>query len=120
MNSVHQSLASYFIVVVAFASFIVCPRMAAMTNLLTRYSISSIYSVVIGGTIVSLPLLIATAWAIRQWGLMAGLALAIATDILAAVILTTVNVKLAVETIIIAVFVVAGSRLASWITASFF
>jgi hypothetical protein len=64
-------------------------------------------------------LLIATAWATPQWVLMAGLALAIATDLLAAMILAMENAKVAVETFIIAIFVVAGSRLATWITAGF-
>jgi hypothetical protein len=106
------------IAIIAFSCFMVCPRMAAMTNFLTKYSVSSIYLVVIGGTLVSLPLLILTAWTIRQWGLMAGLALAIVTDLLAALVLTTLSVKMAVEVLIIAAFVVAGSRLAAWVTAT--
>ena len=105
------------IVTVAFAFFIVCPRLAAMTNVLGRSGGYSIYWLVVLGTLLSLPLLLLTAWSIRQWGLMAGLLLAILTDLAAALVLTSVNLKLAVETFIIAVFVVAGNRLATWLTA---
>ncbi len=82
MNAASSGLAVYLATVAAFAFFIICPRMAAMTNIITRYSQMSIYSVVLWGTILSLPLLILTAWAIDRWGLMAGLGLAIFTDFL--------------------------------------
>ncbi len=102
----------------AFSFFIVCPRMAAMTNILARSQAGGgIYTLVILGTVVSLPLLLLTAWAIRQWGLMAGLALAILTDLAASALLAGVDTKLALETLIIAGFVVAGNRVAMWVTS---
>lgn len=120
MNGINQNLFPYFATTLAFAFFIVCPRMAAMTNILTKYSQLSIYWVVTWGTIVSLPFLVLTAWAIRQWGLMAGLAIAIVTDLFAALILKPIHIKAAVETFVIALFVVSGARFASWVTAKFF
>ena len=112
------SSANQLVSILAFSFFIVCPRMAAMTNLLSRHTQSGgIYSLVALGTVVSLPLLLLTAWAIRQWGIMAGLALAIITDLAAAGLLATVNYKVAVETLVIAAFVVAGNRLAVWVTS---
>lgn len=51
---------------------------------------------------------------------MAGLAIAVLTDLLAAMILTNISVKMAVEVLIIAVFVVVGSRFAAWVTATCF
>ena len=43
---------------------------------------------------------------------MAGLGFAVLTDLIAALILTSVNMKVAVETFIIAVFVVGGNQVA--------
>ena len=116
----NENLLSYFIVVTAFGFFIVCPRMAAMTNLLSKNFTISIYWLVVWGTILSIPLLLLMTWVIRQWGLMAGLGFAVLTDFLAALILSSVSMKAAVETLIIAIFVVAGNRLATWITAKIF
>jgi hypothetical protein len=115
-----KELLSYVVTISAFAFFIVCPRMAAMTNILSRNTTISIYSIVIIGTMVSIPLLLLTALAIRHWGLVAGLAIAIVTDILAAVLLTSISLKAALETFIIAIFVVAGNRFAMWISSHLF
>jgi hypothetical protein len=48
---------------------------------------------------------------------MAGLAIAIVTDIFAAALLTSVSLKAAFETFIIAIFVVAGNRFAMWVSS---
>ena len=50
---------SLLIVSVAFALFIVCPRMAGMTNVITNATQTNIIHVAIIGTIISLPLIIA-------------------------------------------------------------
>jgi len=50
---------------------------------------------------------------------MAGLGLAIFTDLIAAAILTSVSIKVALETFIIALFVVAGNKLATWVSTRF-
>ena len=85
-----------------------------MTNLLDKHSEFSIYWILLLGTFASIPLLILMTWIIRHWGLMAGLGLAILTDIIAALILMTVSMKVAVETFIIAIFLVVGNRIATW------
>jgi len=115
----NESLLSYIVTLSAFAFFVVCPRLGAMTNLLNRHSPFSIYWLVILGTFASIPMLILMTWMIRHWGLMAGLGLAIATDLAAAVTLTSISTKVAVETFIIALFVVVGNRVATWIGSSF-
>jgi len=115
----NESLLSYVVTLSAFAFFVVCPRLGAMTNLLNKHAPFSIYRLVILGTFVSIPLLILMTWMICHWGLMAGLGLAVATDLAAAVILTSVSTKVAVETFIIALFVVAGNRIATWIGSTF-
>ncbi len=104
----------------AFGFFVVCPRLAAMTSLIATNFKLPIYWLVAMGTIASLPLLLVMTWLIRQWGMMAGLGFAVFTDLLAALTLSSVNLKAAVETFIIALFVLAGSRVAGWLTAWLF
>jgi hypothetical protein len=116
----NDNLFSFVIVIGSFAFFIVCPRMAAMTNLISKNFTFSIYWLVIFGTILSIPLLLMMTWVIRQWGLMAGLGFAVFTDFLAALTISSVSMKAAVETFIIAIFVIAGNRIATWITTKIF
>jgi len=116
---VNNNSIGFAITIAAFAFFIVCPRMGAMTNLLERHTNFPIYWLVIIGTFGSIPLLLVMTWLIKQWGLMAGLGFAILTDVAAAGILASVNIKVAVETFIIAMFVVGGNKFAMWITAKF-
>ena len=116
----NNEISAYIITIIAFAFFVVCPRLGAMTNLLERNTEFPIYWPVIVGTFLSIPLLVLMTWVIRQWGLMAGLGLAVVTDLLAALILTSVSMKAAVETFIIAIFVVGGNQIAKMITAHFF
>ena len=115
-----ENLLSFFILIAAFGFFIVCPRMAAMTNLIAKNFQGSIYWLVIVGTFASIPLLVIMTWIIREWGLMAGLGFAVLTDFLAALIMSSVSMKAAVETFIIAIFVVAGNRIATLLTTKFF
>ncbi len=114
-----ENVTGYVITIVAFAFFVVCPRLGAMTNLLEKNTDFPLYWLVIIGTIASVPLLMIMTWLIKQWGLMAGLGFAILTDLICAAILASVSAKVAVETFIIAVFVVAGNKIAGWITAHF-
>ena len=116
----NNEISAYIITIVAFAFFVVCPRLGAMTNLLERNTDFPIYWLVITGTFASIPLLVLMTWFIRHWGLMAGLGFAIVTDLIAALILTSVSMKVAVETFIIAIFVVGGNQVAKMITAHFF
>ncbi len=90
----------YLMVTAAFAFFILCPRLGAMTNILERHCSLPIYWIVIIGTVSSIPLLMLMTWLIKQRGLVAGLALAIVTDKIAAAILTSVSMKAVVETFI--------------------
>ncbi len=116
----YKDALSFLVAISAFGFFIVCPRMAAMTNLIAKNFNFPIYLLVIIGTIFSIPLLIIMTLIIRQWGLVAGLGFAIFTDLLCALILSSISIKAAIETFIIAVFVVIGNRLAVWITAKIF
>ncbi len=116
----NENLLTFSVAMTAFAFFIVCPRMAAMTNLVAKNFELSIYSLVILGTVCSIPFLLLMTWIIQRWGLLGGLGFAVFTDLLAALVISSVSVKAAVETFIIALFVVAGNRLATWLTAKMF
>ncbi len=109
----------YLLLMFAYAFFIVCPRMAAMTNIIARNSELSIYWLAVLGTFLSIPLLLIMCLIIKKWGLMAGLGFAVLTDLFSALIITSVDIKVAVETFIIAIFVVIGNRIAVWVTSHF-
>lgn len=110
-------ISKYIMLIMAYGFFIVCPRMAAMTNIITRNFELSIYWLIILGTLLSIPLFIIMCWIIQKWGILAGLGFAVVTDVLSAIIISPVSIKSAIETFIIAIFVVIGNRIAIWITS---
>jgi len=112
-----QDFFAYGLASAAFAMFIVCPRMAAMTNICHRHVTCNLVVLVILGTLVSIPLLIIMVSILKRWGFAAALGFAIVTDLLSALIIGVISRKAAVEILIISLFVISGSRLASWITA---
>ncbi|CAD7769911.1 MAG: hypothetical protein KCCBMMGE_02267 [Candidatus Methanoperedenaceae archaeon GB37] len=111
---------SLLIVSVAFALFIICPRMAGMTNVITRATQTNIVQVAVIGTILSLPLTIAMVLIFRQYGLIAALGFCVLTDVGAALFMKEISLKAGIETFIIALFVIIGVKVASiisgWLT----
>ena len=105
------------IVAVAFALFIVCPRMAGMTNVITNATQTNIIRVAIVGTIISLPLVIAMVLIFKQYGLFAALGFCVLTDLGAALVMRQISFKAGLETFIIALFVVLGVKVASIISS---
>ena len=108
------------IAAVAFAFFILCPRMAGMANVISNASKVNLVSVAVIGTLISLPLIVAMVLVFQHYGLWAALALAVFTDILAALIMGAISWKSSFETFIIAIFVLAGVRVAGLISAKLF
>jgi hypothetical protein len=108
------------IAAVAFAFFILCPRMAGMANVIANASKVNLVSVAVVGTLISLPLIVAMVIVFQHYGLWAALALAVFTDILAALIMGAISWKSSFETFIIAVFVLAGVKVAGIISAKLF
>ncbi len=104
-------------VYIAFALFIVCPRMAGMTNVITSATQTNIVSVAVVGTLLSLPLVIAMVLIFRQYGLAAALGFAVLTDVGAALFMRQISLKAGLETFIIALFVIAGVKVASIISS---
>lgn len=101
---------------IAFALFIVCPRMAGMTNVITNATQTNIVHVAVIGTIISLPLIIVMVLIFKQYGLIATLVFCIITDIGAALLMREISLKACLETFIIALFVIVGVKVASIIS----
>jgi len=104
------------IVSIAFALFLVCPRMAGMVSVITDATPTNIISVSVIGTVISLPLIIAMVLVFKRYGLIAALAFCVLTDIGAALMMKQVSLKAGLETFIIALFLILGVRVASIIS----
>ncbi|HDD35567.1 MAG TPA: hypothetical protein ENF30_02070 [Candidatus Desulfofervidus auxilii] len=109
-------MGNLILVSIAFALFIVCPRMAGMTHVITKATQTNIVQVAVMGTIISLPLIIVMVLTFRRYGLIAALGFCILTDIGAALLMREINLKAGLETFIIAVFVIIGVKIASFIS----
>lgn len=101
----------------AFALFILCPRMAGMTKVISDASGIELIKVVVFGTVVALPLIIAMALIFSRYGLIAALAFAIVTDFISALLMREISLKAGVETLITALFVIMGVKVASMVSA---
>jgi hypothetical protein len=97
----------------AFALFILCPRMAGMTNVISDATHVELVKVVVFGTLFSLPLIIAMALIFQRYGLVAALVFCVITDFAAAFAMREISMKAGVETLIIALFVIMGVKIAS-------
>ncbi len=100
----------------AFAFFILCPRMAGMTKVISDASHVELVKVVVFGTIFALPLIIAMALIFARYGLIAALIFAIVTDFASALLMREISMKAGVETLVIALFVIIGVKVASMVS----
>jgi len=94
--------------------------MAAMTSIISKNFDVSIYWIVFFGALFSVPLLMMMCWIIQKWGLLAGLGFAVFTDFLCSLLISSISIKTAIETFIIAVFVIIGNWISNLITARLF
>jgi len=101
---------------VAFALFIVCPRMAGMTNIIINATQTNIIYVSIIGMIISLPLVLAMVLIFKYYGLFAALGFCVLTDLCAALVMKQISLKAGLETLIIALFLILGVKVASIIS----
>jgi hypothetical protein len=108
----------FLITSVAFALFIVCPRMAGMTNIITNATNTNIVQIAVIGTILAIPLIVAMVLIFKQYGLIPALAFSVLTDIGAALVIKEISFKAGLETLIIALFVIAGVKVASIVSHS--
>ena len=113
-----NKMSTMITVSIAFALFIVCPRMAAMLHVITRSTETNLVYVSVLGTIIALPFVIAMVLIFKQYGLLAALGFLVLTDVLAALLMGKVlSLKAGLETFIIALFVIAGARFAPLISS---
>jgi len=87
--------------------------MAGMTNVISNTTHVELVKVVVFGTLFSLPLIIAMTLIFQRYGLIAALVFCVITDFAAAFAMREISMKAGVETIIIALFVILGVRVAS-------
>jgi hypothetical protein len=105
---------------IGFALFIVCPRMAGMANVIAKSSNTNLILVSVIGTLIALPLIVLMVVIYRYYGLWAALAFAVITDVVAALTMGAISWKASLETLIIAVFVLVGVKVARLISAKVF
>ncbi len=103
---------SFVLSALAFAFFVVCPRMAGMIHIISKNTGVSIPTVVVLGTVASLPLVYAMALIFGKWGVVGALAFCILTDLISATFMAGVGLRAGVETLIVAIFVIAGVKVA--------
>lgn len=97
---------------IAFGLFIVCPRMAGMMHVINKHSNASILRTVLTGTIISIPLLLLMVIAFDILGVWGAVIICVLTDFAATLIMKEISKQAAVETFIIALFVIVGVKLA--------
>ena len=101
------------------ALFIVCPRMAGMVNIISRYSHTSLILTALFGTIISIPLVVIMVLIFAKSGVWGALAFAVLTDLGAAFFMKEISIRAGIETLVIAVFVILGVKAAPYITNLF-
>ena len=107
--------------------FIICPRMAGMVYIISKNSNVNLYATALYGTIIAIPLVLAMVWVFSKSGALWGpqnavwgaLVFCVLTDILSALFMKEISIKAGVETIIIAIFVIIGVKVAPYITGLF-
>ncbi|MCT4563229.1 MAG: hypothetical protein N4A68_02715 [Maledivibacter sp.] len=106
-----------FISIIAFGLFIVCPRMAGMMHVINKHSNASILRTVLVGTLLSIPLLLLMVLAFNYMGIWGAIIICVLTDFAAAFIMNEISNKAAIETCIIAIFVILGVKLSPMISS---
>lgn len=101
---------------VAFGLFVVCPRMAGMMHTIFEHSNISMLGTVLIGTIMSIPLLLVMVFTFEKFGTWGALAFCVLTDFGAAFIMKEISLRAGIETLIIALFVVLGVKVAPLIS----
>jgi hypothetical protein len=101
---------------VTFAFFILCPRMVGMASVISGIKEVNPWVVVVIGAVLAIPLMILMYWVLQRFGAAYAIGLAVATDIVAAVIIGAYSWKATVSVLIIAIFVWAGIFVANLVS----
>ncbi len=87
-----------------------------MTKVISDASHVELVKVAVFGTVVALPLIIAMALIFARYGLVAALVFCVITDFGAAFAMREISMKAGMETLIIALFVLLGVKVASMVS----
>ena len=101
----------------AFALYVLCPRMTAMIAQESRIRGIDAHAVIIAGTIISIPPFILLMHVLLRFGIEWAILLAAAADVAAACLLGTLDLRTGVELAVITAFVYLGIKMAP-LTAS--
>jgi hypothetical protein len=104
---------------IGLALFIVCPRMAGMVHIIAKYSQVSLIWTAILGTIIAIPLVLVMVLVFGKFGVWGALAFCIMTDFGAAYFMKEISINAGIETLVIAIFVIIGVKMAPSITGLF-
>ncbi|MCF8068586.1 MAG: hypothetical protein K9L30_08390 [Desulfobacterales bacterium] len=102
---------------IGMAFFIICPRMAGMVHVISKYSQASLMQSALLGIIIAIPLLLAMVLVFGKTGIWRALAFCVLTDIGAAFFMKEISISAGIETLVIAVFVIIGVKIAPVFTS---
>jgi hypothetical protein len=97
---------------IAFGLFVVCPRIAGMMHIIASHVRVSMLGTVLLGMLVSVPLLVLMVLIFNKFGTGGALAFCVFTDFGAAFVIKEVSLRAGEETIIIALFIILGVKIA--------
>jgi hypothetical protein len=101
------------------ALFIICPRMAGMVYVIAKNSQASLVHTALLGSIVAVPFVVAMVMVFAEFGLWGALTFCILTDLGAAFVMKEISIRAGIETLVIAMFVIIGVKVAPFITSIF-
>ncbi|MBW1976118.1 MAG: hypothetical protein JRI45_11235 [Deltaproteobacteria bacterium] len=96
----------------ALVFFIICPRMAAMLHIISKYSRVSVYLTTLLGSLISAPLVLLMVAVFSKFGIWGALSFCVVTDLASVLIVKELNFRAGIETLIITLFVIAGVKAA--------
>ena len=104
------------IAALAFAFFILCPRMAGITSIIANATNVDLVKLAILGSLISIPFVVAMVLIYTKYGLLAALGFTVLTDLLSALVIKEISIKAGIETLIVALFVIIGVRTATFVS----
>jgi len=102
-----------------FGLFVVCPRMAGMMHIIHQNSKVPMIATVLLGILISVPIMLLMVYVFGKFGIWGALAICVGTDLTAALIMKNISIRAGIETFIVALFVIAGVKIAPMISKIF-
>ena len=99
---------NYITLSVAFAFFIVCPRMAGMCAVISKVGKVNPYLIAILGGVIAIPLIAIMVFLTIRFGVGVAIAVAVLTDVLSAIATGTFRLRYGIEIVLIALFLWVG------------